>query len=383
MAGVADTPSVPHLQRLLDAVVTIGSELDLAAVLRRIVETATDLVDARYGALGVLDESRSGLSEFFTVGLTLEEEQAIGTLPKGRGILGLLISEPRPLRLRDLAEHPDSFGFPPDHPPMHSFLGVPIRVRGQVFGNLYLTDKRSADEFTDADEELVVGLATAAAVAIENARLHARVAEMALVRDRERIARDLHDLVIQRLFATGLTLQGAARLAESTSVEVADRLQQAVDDIDVTIRQIRSTIFELGTGAGGGGLRSDVLALCEEITPALGFRPSLRFDGPVDSAVPTSVAQHLLAVLREALANVARHADAHVVEVELTVDPTRARVELRVDDDGRGLSDQPGAGGRGLRNMESRARALGGALVVSPRGGGGTGLRWGAPLRDG
>ena len=203
------------LRQLLDAVLTVGSDLDLPAMLQRIVEAAVELVDARYGALGVLDESRTRLAQFITVGIDDETHSAIGDLPEGHGILGLLIVDAKPLRLPDLREHPDSYGFPPHHPPMRSFLGVPVRVRDQVFGNLYLTDKTSAEVFTDVDEELVVGLAAAAGVAIDNARLHARIQELTLVEDRERIARDLHDTVVQRLFATGLSLQGAAGLIHS------------------------------------------------------------------------------------------------------------------------------------------------------------------------
>ena len=162
-----------RLHQLLDAVVSVGSGLDLPTMLRRITELAADLVDARYAALGVLDEDKNQLSEFITVGIDDETHARIGELPKGHGILGLLILDAEPLRLPDLNEHPDSFGFPPHHPPMRSFLGVPIRVRDEVFGNLYLTEKTTAEVFTDIDEELVVGLAAAAGVAIENARLHA------------------------------------------------------------------------------------------------------------------------------------------------------------------------------------------------------------------
>ena len=194
---------------MLRAVVAIGTDLDLTATLQRIVESATELADAHYGALGVLDPTRTFLAEFLTVGIDDETRAEVGDLPKGHGILGLLIREPRPIRLPDLREHPDSFGFPPNHPQMRSFLGVPVMVRGEVFGNLYLTDKRSEDAFSDIDEELVVALASAAGVAIDNARLHARVRDLALLEDRERIAMDLHDTVIQQLFA-GEDLSGVA-----------------------------------------------------------------------------------------------------------------------------------------------------------------------------
>ena len=203
------------LRELLDAVLALGSDLDPLTMLRRIVEAAVELVDARYGALGVLDDTGTRLAQFITVGIDDDMHALIGDLPEGHGILGSLIVDAKPLRLPDLREHPDSFGFPAHHPTMRSFLGVPVRVRHEVFGNLYLTDKTTAEAFTDVDEELVVALAAAAGIAIENARLHSRVQAFALVEDRERIAQDLHDTVIQRLFATGLSLQRTARLVQS------------------------------------------------------------------------------------------------------------------------------------------------------------------------
>ena len=364
------------LRQLLDAVLTIGSDLDLETVLRRIVESAVGLVDARYGALGVLDETGALLSQFLTVGLDDQTYRAIGNLPEGHGILGLLILDPRPIRLPDLHEHPDSYGFPPNHPPMKSFLGVPVRVRDQVFGNLYLTDKTTAEVFTDVDEELVVALAAAAGVAIENARLHALVREMALVEDRERIARDLHDTVIQRLFATGLRLQGAARLSQRP--EVAERINEAVDDLDLTVRHIRTAIFglEASRRASSGGLRQRVLSLASESAGPLGFEPRVLFEGAVD-ALPDEIATELLAALLEALTNVARHAGARRVDVEVTAD---GEVLLRVADDGRGLPDEPGTAGRGLGNMEARASRLGGGMLAKSDAGAGTTIEWRVPV---
>jgi len=366
-----------QLRRLLDAVLEVGSDLDLETVLQRIVATAAELVDATFGALGVLDDTGTRLAQFLTVGIDDAGRAAIGNLPEGHGILGLLIVDPRPLRLSDLTEHADSFGFPPNHPKMRSFLGVPVRVRDHVFGNLYLTDKKGGEAFTEVDEEMVVALAAAAGIAIDNARLHARVADLALFEDRERIARELHDTVIQRLFATGLSLQGAARLAEGNP-QLLERLQQAVDDLDMTVREVRSAIFELHTARlPGRSVRQEVLDICTESSRALGFEPVVRFDGPIDTATDEAVADHLAAVLREALANVARHAMATTTEVRLTA--IDGQLSLTVVDDGVGPAEHDRAG-RGLQNMQVRATRLGGDVGLSARPQGGAELRWTVPI---
>jgi signal transduction histidine kinase len=371
------------LRQLLDAVLTIGSDLDLPAMLQRIVEAAVALVDARYGALGVLDEGRTRLAQFITVGIDDETYRAIGDLPEGHGILGLLIVDAKPLRLPDLREHPDSYGFPPHHPPMRSFLGVPIRVRDEVFGNLYLTDKTSAEVFTDVDEELVIGLAAAAGVAIENARLHARVQELALVEDRERIARDLHDVIVQRLFATGLSLQGAAGLIRGDPDAAARRVTAAVDDLDLTVKHIRSAIFGLEpiVGRDNGGLRRRVLDLLAEAGDMLGFEPTVLFEGQVDSATPEPVAADVLATLREGLSNVARHAQASRVDIVVAVDGGAGHeILLRITDDGIGppSADQPR--GHGLDNMAARAEARGGSFEIGPSSPRGTEVAWRVPI---
>jgi signal transduction histidine kinase len=377
---VTEVAGVKQLRRLLEAVTALGSELSLPIMLRRIVEIATDLVDARYGALGVLDRSGTRLAEFISVGIDDEGIAAIGHLPEGHGILGKLIVDNRPLRLADLTLHPDRYGFPPNHPPMTSFLGVPIWVRGEVFGNLYLTEKSDGEVFTDVDEELVVGLASAAGVAIENTRLHERVREIRVLEDRERIARDLHDTVIQRLFATGLVLQGATRLVEVP--EVSERIQHAVDDLDVTVRHIRSVIFELQPiAAGQQSVRRDLLTVATEQTRGLGFEPVARFDGPVDTVVDDRVAEDLVNVLREALSNVARHARATRVEIDVLA--TNDHVEVALTDDGVGIGDNPPARGRGLGNMRERAARRGGSLTLSAAPGGqGTRLVWRVPVKD-
>jgi signal transduction histidine kinase len=367
-----------RLPQLLDAVLAIGADLDLPAMLRRIIEAAAGLVDARYGALGVLDETGTRLSEFITVGIDDEGRQAIGNLPEGHGILGLLIVDAKPLRLSDLTKHADSYGFPPNHPPMRSFLGVPVRVRDEVFGNLYLTDKTSAAEFTQVDEELVVGLASAAGVAIENARLHAKVQELALLEDRERIARDLHDTVIQRLFATGMSLQGTARLVEREPDEAMTRIEAAIDDLDTTVKHIRTAIFGLARPRQADAtVRSRLLSVAHGAAGPLGFEPRVLFDGPIDTVVGDALGAELLAVAREALSNVARHAGASSVEVDVTVDGDEVCIE--VSDDGTGPPAPDAPRGHGLDNMEERARQLSGTFELLPRSGGGTTARWCVP----
>jgi len=370
-----DKGGTDRLQRLIAAVATLGSENDLATLLTRLAEAAVELVDARYGALGVLDPGLTHLDQFITVGIDDEGTRAIGALPEGHGILGLLIVDPQPLRLPDLTAHPDSFGFPPNHPPMRSFLGVPVFVGGVVYGNLYLTDKRTADAFTEVDAELVLSLAVAAGVAIENSRLQSRVRELDVLRDRERIARDLHDTVIQRLFATGLALQGAARLAERP--EVVQRIQQAVDELDVTVREVRSSIFELHTTeVAANGLRRQLLAVGDAMSGALGYPATFRFEGPVDSGVPDELVPHVVSVVREGLANIARHAASPTAEVLVRV--TSGHIVVEIEDRGSG----PGAAradGRGLANLSSRAEECGGEMVLEARSGGGTRLLWQVP----
>ena len=378
MSAVGSLAGPRSLRQLLDAVQSVASDLDLPSMLRRITQSAVDLVDARYGALGVLDESKTRLGQFITIGIDDEGRHAIGHLPTGHGILGLLISDAKPLRLPDLSEHPASSGFPPNHPPMTSFLGVPIRVRDEVFGNLYLTDKVSGEVFTDIDEELVVGLAGAAGVAIENARLSERVRTLALTEDRERIARDLHDTVIQRLFATGMSLQSTGRLVRTDTTAAIARIEQAVDDLDVTIKDIRTAIFGLEQHASAvAGLRTEILAVARDAVAALGFEPRVMLDGPIDSTVPHDVGEEVIATLREALSNVARHAQATAVDVEVAATDD---LVVRVCDNGRGMALASGSTGRGLRNMADRAARLGGSFAAADAPTAGTIVVWRVPL---
>ena len=531
-----------RLHGLLDAVAAVSGDLDLDTLLERIIEAAAHLVDAEFGALGVLGAD-GRLVQFVTVGLDAKARAQIGALPKGLGILGVLIKHPRSLRISDLTHHPASFGFPPHHPPMHTFLGVPLHVRGEVFGNLYLTDKRGGADFDEDDQALVEAMASSAAVAIENARLFAdarrreawtagtaevtrallsgddpgevlnliaaRARELvgaalasialrhgdkelivevaagdeaplllgrhltldgsmaghvmltreplrvvdatsdpraagpvdgqtaygpsltvplqtadevlgvltvsnavggglftdeaetvltgfagqaavalelarqrkeaeraALYGDRDRIARDLHDLVIQRLFATGMRLDSVAGRIEDAPAR--ERVLAAVEDLDGTIREIRTAIYSLQStrGAAPGGVRARILAAVEAAVGEDGLASSLQFDGPVDSLVNPETADQLLAVVREAVSNVNRHAQAS--RVRLVVSATGDRLTLDVNDDGVGLP--PDAPRSGLANMAQRAALLGGTFTVGPGEQGGTELRWSVPL---
>jgi signal transduction histidine kinase len=362
------------LRRLVQAILILDAELYLPVVLRRIVEEACDLVDARYGALGVLSEDGRQLDQFLTVGLTPEDEQAIGPGPTGRGVLGTLIADDKPLRLADIADSLESQGTPLDHPHMTSFLGVPVRVHGEVYGNLYLTNKSTAAEFSEDDEELVLALAMAAGIAIENARLHGLVRDRALTEDRDRIARDLHDSVIQRLFAIGLSLQGTARLVERP--EAVMRIGEAIDKLDDTIRQLRKAIFDIELTINKEGLHPKVLDLVHELRPVLGLLPQVSFSGPVDTVVTGPLAEEVLAVLREALTNVGKHARARQVFITIA-----AGEELRlvVADDGNGIGDEPPSG-LGLKNIRQRAERLDGSMELGKSREGGTRLTWHVPL---
>lgn len=554
---------------LFAAFVGIAGGLELASTLRRIVQEAVDLTSSTYGALGVLG-SDGEVTEFIHVGMDRAIAENLGQPPQGKGILGVIIEDPVALRLEDLSAHPASVGFPAGHPPMHSFLGVPVRVGGSIFGNLYLTEKRNGEFFTSEDERLVEALAAAAAVAIENARLyessrrreewqqavadiatsvlsstdgeevipllahHAReisgadacvvaipdsrgnlVAEvveeydphrifrspdprwamyrsrqrtlrsasfnelaqgwigreipaqsllheamtqkqtlrqtgallnidqprtfgsivaipmvsddqaiavfaliwdidvmnpnpdalesvesfaaqaavtlvlaesqreherLAIYEDRDRIARDLHDLVIQRLFATGMSLQGALRLGDLNE-GVEDRISRAVDELDETIREIRQTIFALHEPTSGPatGVRGRVLRETSQSGALLGFEPSVRFVGPVDSLVSDRVSEHLVAALREALSNAVKHAQANRIDVMVEVDP--ATVMLMVTDDGVGVSPAGPSRRSGVANLSARAQELGGSCVIERRAdSGGTRLVWRVPL---
>lgn len=354
---------VERLQALVGAMLIVEQDLDLPTVLRTVVDRAVELADARYGALGVLDETGSGLAEFVHVGMTPEQVAEVGRLPEGKGLLGVLIKNPYPLRAAALTQHPESTGFPPGHPPMRSFLGVPLSVRGEPYGNLYLADKRNGAEFTAEDEDVVCALALTAALAIDKARTHARMRELTLAEERERIARDLHDTTIRRLFAVGLALQSANRILGSD--EAGERLRLAIDDLDDTIRQIRSTIFAMSRPRrrmAGASLQAEILDLVEQLATGRGVELHVEFDGPIDAAVGRHAGDHLLLTVREVVASAVRRSRLESLAVHVRVD--EEGLVLTVVDDAE--VNGPAAGLDAAALVE-RARLLGGDCDVTPR----------------
>jgi signal transduction histidine kinase len=361
---------------LVQAGLVLASELSLPSILQKIVELACQVADARYGALGVLETDGRMIFDFITHGVTEDERRAIGHLPVGKGILGLLITEARPIRLPKIQDHPRSVGFPPNHPPMTSFLGVPIKVRGRVYGNLYLTEKRGAAEFTEDDQEAVVTLAAQAGVAIENARLHDDLKRLAVLEDRERIAQELHDGVIQSLFAVGMGLQAAGAMADDPHT-VRDRLNIAVNDVDRVIRDLRNYIFGLGSGLADRELSRALHDLADELRR--GSDIAIRVEvAPEPAAALASRATDVVQFAREALSNAVRHSGAVTVSLELSRENGWSVIEI--EDDGKGFDlEAADRRGRGLSNLRARARALGADLDIDSESGRGTKVRLRVP----
>ena len=366
-------------RHLIEAGMVLASELSLDTVLRRIVELAVELTGARYGALGVLTPDGRRIEEFITVGITDEERAAIGDPPVGHGLLGALITEARPMRLPDIAADQRSVGFPPNHPPMHSLLGAPVAGRGRVFGNIYLTEKQGAEAFDDEDERVLLVLATQAAVAVENASLYAEnertaaaLRRLEMMDERERIAKELHDGVIQSLFAVGMSLQGLA--SASPDPETARRLESAVEDVDHAIRDLRNYIFGLRPGVlADRQLDQALQQLGEEFAERTGVVTVVEINEQVASELASRGAD-IVQIVREALSNVGRHAEATTCRVRLQRD-REGRVVLEIDDDGSGFDPTAPAVGMGLSNLRERATSLGGTLEVESSPSQGTTVR--------
>ncbi len=358
-----------NLAALDGAVAGIGGALSIDRVLQLIVDRVHELADARYAALAIVGED-GRVERFLTSGISAAARRRIGALPAGHGLLGLIIREQRPIRIPDIAVDPRRAGFPPNHPEMRSFLGVPLTVHGRSVGNLYLTDKRAAREFSEEDLLLVERFARHAALAIENARLGDRVQRLAIVEERERIGRDLHDGVIQHLYGISLSLDEVPEIVGDRPDEAAQRVDAAIDSLQHVMGEIREFVYGLAEPASAAdGLAVGAEALADDVRANAGLIADVDVRGA--SGFGSEATAELLAILREALSNVARHASARRVTVRSR---RRARdLVIEVVDDGIGFVPAPmGSGHHGLRNMERRTERLGGAFEVRSAKGRGT-----------
>jgi signal transduction histidine kinase len=355
---------------LVEAGLALASELDIDALLQRIADLARDLVGARYAAVGVVGDNGL-LLRFVYSGIDPEAAQKIGDLPHGRGVLGVLLERGRPMRLREICDHPDSYGFPPNHPPMHTFLGVPIVVRGRVYGRLYLTEKRNGVEFSKDDERLALTLGAQAGVAIQNSHLleeiKARSEELAVLEERDRISKELHDGVIQSIYGVGLSLQGAQSLAERDRDGAKKRIDEAMRTLDDVVRDVRSYIFALQPTSGGeAGLPRAIERLLKDLEVNALVEVTHQLPESVLREIPEASHGDVIQILREILSNIARHAHAGDLSVACSI-REGTTVVLTIEDDG--IQFDPGrvVRGHGLSNVEERAKRLGGELAISPR----------------
>lgn len=359
----AVSPRLPEAVEALDAAVRgISGVLDIDQVLQLIVDRVRELVSATYAALGIVDET-GRITQFITSGITLEQRRAIGELPRGHGLLGLIIRENRAYRIPNIAAHPESHGFPPNHPPMTSFLGVPITVKGDVVGRLYLTDKRDGGEFGADDQALVETFAMHAGIAIDNARLHDQVQRLAVVDERDRISRDLHDSIIQSIYAVTLSLDDVPDLVGEDPDEARARVDAAIDALHAVIRDIRTFIFGLRPLLLDSGNVMDGLGtLADELRRNTAIEVEISGEAPPDLAI--EVVAELLAIAREALANMARHSAALHAELVLSADDDGVRLLMVDDGEGFDPSATPAAGHHGLANMRARAERMGGTMTI-------------------
>ena len=376
----AEHVSEQALTALHEAALAVADNLALDKVLRQIVESARELANARYAALGV-PGSDGKLARFVHSGMTAEEVSRIAHPPEGRGLLGAILDEGRTIRLPRVCDDPRCVGFPPGHPEMESFLGVPIRAGGEILGNLYLTNKIEGNEFTKADEELIELLAAHAAIAIKNAQLYEEVGRLAIVEERSRIGMDLHDGVIQAIYAVGLTLESARLLAsEDQHEEIVQMLDGAIDGLNDAIRDIRNFILDLRPRRFEGELDLGLARLAREFQANTMVPVTL--DAPPESMVglPLPMARAIFFTAQEALANVARHARASHVAIK--TEREDGRITLRVEDNGSGfdVDNEAHMTGHGLANMKARAEEQGGTFVVDSVADAGTTINLILPL---
>jgi signal transduction histidine kinase len=350
----------------------IAGELDLGRVLQLIVDSVRDLVGTRYAALGTFD-AQGRIERFITSGISDELRAEIGPLPQGHGLLGTIIRDGVTLRIPDISRHPESFGFPPNHPPMRSLLGVPIRVSGTVAGDFYLTEKEGAVEFSAEDQELVEMFAVHAGIAIQNARLHQEVQDLAVVGERLRISRDLHDGIIQSIYAVSLSLEDAVEAIATDPAEVTDRVDRAIDRLHTTISDIRTFIVGLGpeTGTGLGDALELMAGEILGASPVL-LETDLAGAAEVERRLPPEGIHEIIQIAREAISNVARHSGAARATLRLAAVADGATLSILDDGAGFDVGVRLGSGHFGLANLRDRAAALAGTLTIDSDPGNGT-----------
>jgi signal transduction histidine kinase len=382
---------VHHRSEQLDALrkasLALTEELDLATVLQRVVDQARALVGAKYGALGVLEENGEFIDQFLTSGISSEQRERLGKPPRGHGLLGALIKEGKPIRIPSIASDIRSVGFPPNHPEMRSLLGVPIKFREEILGDLYLTDKRSqlgdVTIFSEQDQNLLEMFASQAAIAIKNAQLYRQSQQLTLLQERDRFGMDLHDGVIQSIYAVGLMLDDAQYRAETGQPEVKTMIARAIEGLNDVIRDIRSYILDLRPQRfQGRNLAEGLQELAREVRAHSFLNVDINVEAEDWKQLPPEQTVEILHIAREALVNIRKHARASHVEVELTRQPDA--LVLMITDNGIGFDpSQPIHNeGNGLRNMQERAQALGGKITFRQRRSGGTCVELIIPLPE-
>jgi signal transduction histidine kinase len=371
--NVAVRGGLGEVHAALDAAVRgIAGLTSVDAALQIIVDGVRPLVAAKYAALGIVD-GNGRIERFITSGIDDETRRRIGDLPEGKGLLGLIIREERSFRITDINVDPRRHGFPPNHPPMTSFLGVPITIKGTALGRLYLTDKIGSDRFSEEDQSLVETFALHAGIAMENARLHEQLKRFAVVDERERISKDLHDGIIQNMYAVGLSLEDVPALMDEDRAEAAARVEGAIDAIHLSIQDVRNFIFGLRPGLlEGASLLAGLAALVEEYRHNMIVDLELRLPDALVEPSP-EVTGNLLAIVTESLSNVARHSHASRASVELVAAADGA-LELTIEDNGIGFDPAQVAklGHQGLANTRERAVQVGGTVTHESRPAAGT-----------
>jgi len=368
-----------RLRALNEAGLALSAELETEALLQKIADLARVVGDAKYAALGTFDEA-GAVTRFYTAGISEEDHAKIGHLPVGKGVLGLLPRAGRPIRLRDLHDHPASVGFPPHHPSMTSFLGVPIRWRGESVGNLYLTEKQGAAEFTTEDEEALLTLSAQAAIAIENARLYAQTSRLSVLEERHRIGMDLHDGVIQSLYGLGLLIEEASSQVDTAPGVAKAHLGRAVDRLNAAIADLRNYVLGLRPIRGSDRpLRESLHTLGAQIGTNALLIVAVTVEPDAEAGLDQAGREAVFYVASDALGNVARHARARRAAVSLRREGDA--VVLEVSDDGVGYHTATSVAGLGLRNMRQRAFNAGARLDVASAPGTGTRLQMRIPAR--